>query len=167
MAQYYKTTTFMAVFYIPNWLPNCCIDGWSDMFSFMYCRTLLKQETVVTVKGIPLSGYLEGIVTDSIQSNANKVFFKSQPMWKGYLSHRRTAKAQTSLCIRSVLPEPSRFEHIICMEIEEESHLLPYWVSAQTHLNDQKRHDAKVPFLMTRLSYSCIKTVWKQFPWYL
>ena len=41
--------------------------------SVIYFRTLLKQETVVTVSGIPLSGYLEGYVTDSIQHNANKV----------------------------------------------------------------------------------------------
>ena len=29
-----------------------------------------------------------------------------------YLSHRRPAKAQASLCIRAVLPEPSLFAHI-------------------------------------------------------
>ena len=33
----------------------------------------MKQEAVVNVKGVPLSSYIEGVVTDSIQSNAGKV----------------------------------------------------------------------------------------------
>ena len=42
--------------------------------SFIF-RTLLKQEAVVNVKGIPLSSYLEGIVADTIQLNATKVCY--------------------------------------------------------------------------------------------
>lgn len=34
--------------------------------------TLMRQEAVVTVKGIPLSSYLEGFVTNTISVNANK-----------------------------------------------------------------------------------------------
>jgi len=34
--------------------------------------TLLKQEAIVTVKGVPLTSYLEGILTSSISSNATK-----------------------------------------------------------------------------------------------
>ena len=37
----------------------------------------------------------------------------SQLMWLWYLSHRRPAKAQASLHIRAVSPEPSLFAHII------------------------------------------------------
>ena len=33
----------------------------------------MKQEAVVNVKGVPLSSYIESVVTDSIQSNAGKV----------------------------------------------------------------------------------------------
>ena len=36
--------------------------------------TLLKQEAVVTVHGVPLSSYFEDFVTRTISSNANKVF---------------------------------------------------------------------------------------------
>jgi len=36
------------------------------------CRTLLKQEAVVTVQGIPLSSYMEDILTSAIMLNANK-----------------------------------------------------------------------------------------------
>ncbi|CAH0393914.1 unnamed protein product [Bemisia tabaci] len=35
-------------------------------------KTKLKQEAVVTVKGIPLSSYFEGLVTTNISHNANK-----------------------------------------------------------------------------------------------
>lgn len=35
-------------------------------------RTLLKQEALVTVKGIPLSSYLEAFVTSTISINASK-----------------------------------------------------------------------------------------------
>lgn len=35
-------------------------------------KTILSQQTEVNVKGIPLSSYLENIVTDSIEANATK-----------------------------------------------------------------------------------------------
>ena len=35
----------------------------------------------------------------------------SQPMWKGYLSHMQTAKAEASLGIRAVSPGPLLFTH--------------------------------------------------------
>ena len=37
----------------------------------------------------------------------------SRHMWKGYISHRQTAKAQASLRIRAVSPKPSLFSHTI------------------------------------------------------
>jgi hypothetical protein len=36
-------------------------------------KTLLKQEAVVTVQGIPLNSYMEDILTNTIMANANKV----------------------------------------------------------------------------------------------
>ena len=36
-------------------------------------RTQLKQEAVVTIHGIPLSSYLEKIITQNINNNAHKV----------------------------------------------------------------------------------------------
>ena len=38
--------------------------------------------------------------------------YLGQHMRLWYLSHRRQAKAQASLCIRAVSPEPSLFAHI-------------------------------------------------------
>jgi len=35
-------------------------------------KTLLKQEAIVTVEGVPLSSYLEGLLTSTISSNASK-----------------------------------------------------------------------------------------------
>ena len=35
-------------------------------------KTLLTQEAVVTVRGIPLSSYLEGFLTNTISVNASK-----------------------------------------------------------------------------------------------
>lgn len=36
-------------------------------------KTLLKQEAVVLVKGVPLSSYMESLLTTTISANANKV----------------------------------------------------------------------------------------------
>ncbi len=35
-------------------------------------KTLLTQEAVVTVRGVPLSSYLEGFLTNTISVNASK-----------------------------------------------------------------------------------------------
>jgi hypothetical protein len=35
--------------------------------------TLLKQEAVITVHGIPLSSYIESFISQTISANANKV----------------------------------------------------------------------------------------------
>lgn len=35
-------------------------------------KTLLTQEAVVTVRGVPLSSYLEGFLTNTISQNASK-----------------------------------------------------------------------------------------------
>lgn len=35
-------------------------------------KTLLKQETVVTVKGVPLTSYMESIIVSSVNANAGK-----------------------------------------------------------------------------------------------
>jgi folate-binding Fe-S cluster repair protein YgfZ len=36
-------------------------------------KTLLKQEAVVTVKGVPLTSYVEDLLTNKISLNAGKV----------------------------------------------------------------------------------------------
>lgn len=36
-------------------------------------HTLLRQEAVVLVQGVPLSSYMESVLTNSISSNATKV----------------------------------------------------------------------------------------------
>ena len=35
-------------------------------------KTLLKQETVVTVEGVPLTSYMESIILNTVSSNASK-----------------------------------------------------------------------------------------------
>ena len=35
-------------------------------------KTLLKQETVVTVRGVPLTSYMEGIILGTVSANAGK-----------------------------------------------------------------------------------------------
>merc|ERR1712098_231461 len=35
-------------------------------------RTLLKQETVVTVQGVPLTNYMEGIIVNTVSNNSSK-----------------------------------------------------------------------------------------------
>ena len=72
-------------------------------------------------------------------------------MWKGYLSHRRTAKAQVSLRIQAVSPEPSLFAHTQMTYLREqeeatveESYLRPYWVASHARLKDLKPKDATI-----------------------
>ena len=35
-------------------------------------RTLMKQETVVTVQGVPLTSYMEGIIVNTVSNNSSK-----------------------------------------------------------------------------------------------
>jgi len=35
-------------------------------------RTLLRQETVVTVQGVPLTSYMEGIIVNTVSNNSSK-----------------------------------------------------------------------------------------------
>ena len=35
-------------------------------------KTLLKQETLVTVQGVPLTSYMESIIVNTVSKNANK-----------------------------------------------------------------------------------------------
>ena len=48
-----------------------------------------------------------------IGSTNGQISQMSQPKWNWYLSHRRTAKAQVSLPIHTVLPEPLLFAYIL------------------------------------------------------
>ena len=67
-------------------------------------------------------------------------------MSKGYLSHRRTVKAQASLRIRTV--------YVYGTKEAEEPHLRPHGVHMHACLKDHKLHDPKVPFLMRWLKES-------------
>lgn len=58
-----------------------CRGGWSfffkplGVFKFpaLYFRTILTQEAIISVKGVSLSSYLEGLMANTISSNAKKV----------------------------------------------------------------------------------------------
>lgn len=47
------------------------------MFDFFpnsaVCRTILTQEAIISVQGVSLSSYLEGVMASTISSNAGKV----------------------------------------------------------------------------------------------
>jgi hypothetical protein len=54
-------------------LPNPSIPSLSPPNSYLFCRTVLTQEAVITVKGISLGSYLESLMANTISSNAKKV----------------------------------------------------------------------------------------------
>ena len=35
-------------------------------------RTMLRQEMIVTVQGVPLTSYMEGIIVNTVSNNSNK-----------------------------------------------------------------------------------------------
>lgn len=43
------------------------------LFPALCFRTVLTQEAIISVKGVSLSSYLEGLMANTISSNANKV----------------------------------------------------------------------------------------------
>ena len=75
-------------------------------------------------------------------------------MRKGCLSHRRTAKAQANLRIRAGSPAHSLFRsHIIGNWRKDEVTPLALLNSCARALKDFIPHNAKVPFLESRLNY--------------
>lgn len=44
----------------------------------LFCRTVLTQEAIITVKGISLGSYLESLMATTISSNAKKVHSSEQ-----------------------------------------------------------------------------------------
>ena len=45
--------------------------------SLCFCRTLLKQDTVITVRGVPLTSYMESLIEGTMSKNVTKVGVKS------------------------------------------------------------------------------------------
>ena len=73
---------------------------------YVMCWTIRPRQVIIcTVKCL--------ISVGQFFSNNPEHF--SQLMRKRYLSHRRTAKAQESLCICAVWPEPSLFTHTVAL----------------------------------------------------
>ena len=71
-----------------------------------------------------------------------------------YLSHRRPAKAQASLCVRAVSPEPWLFAHMkygrkqrVPLKIRH----LPHWMAAHSGLKNEFTEDEIYHNLMTWL----------------
>lgn len=64
-------------------------------------RTLLKQEAVVTVQGIPLNSYMEDLLTSTIMVNANKVqllYHKVQTLVRLLALARGLAQGRCVIC---------------------------------------------------------------------
>lgn len=53
--------------------------GSSALCFLLFCRTVLTQEAIITVKGISLGSYLEGLMANTISSNAKKVWLSVRP----------------------------------------------------------------------------------------
>ncbi|CAI9715998.1 Hypothetical predicted protein [Octopus vulgaris] len=66
--------------------------------------TLLKQEAIVNVKGIPLSSYLEGILTDTISNNAGKGRQAMEWVIGKLKGEAKDLTEEAKKCMDSVLP---------------------------------------------------------------
>ena len=72
--------------------------------------------------------------------------FSTGLTWKWYLSHRRTANAQS---LRCSLTQYKDIEEAS----DNEPLVWPYWVAAHARLKDLKAHGAKSSFSMRRLRF--------------
>lgn len=54
-------------------------QGCSSLYFLLFCRTVLTQEAIITVKGISLGSYLESLMANTISSNAKKVWMLVWP----------------------------------------------------------------------------------------
>ena len=70
-------------------------------------------------------------------------------MCKGYLSRRRTAKAQATLRIHAVSPDFVVRSHNTGNIKEPE--IVRHWIVVHAHWKHFKPYDAKVPFFVRRL----------------
>lgn len=69
------------LFHTAKLMRDVLVGGWSffckllRVFQFpaLRCRTILTQEAIISVKGVSLSSYLEGLMANTISSNAKKV----------------------------------------------------------------------------------------------
>ena len=75
---------------------------------------ILKTEPLATMKLLNQMKYFVSLSVheqlDMINRHHEKHLSQLMRLW--YLSYRRPAKAQASLCIRAVSPEPSLFAHL-------------------------------------------------------
>ena len=51
----------------------------------VFVRTVLTQEALISVKGVSLSSYLEGLMAKTISVNAGKVILKSSFIHKIFI----------------------------------------------------------------------------------
>ena len=80
----------------------------------------------------------------------------SQHMRLWYLSHRRPAKAQASLRIRAVSPEPSLFAHTKYgsrQTVRPKIRHLPHWIAAHARLKNEFTEDEKCHKIMSWLIF--------------
>ena len=81
----------------------------------------------------------------------------SQLMRLWYLSHRGPVKAQVSLCIHAVSPEPSLFAHMKNGSRrrvrQKKSDILSHWMVVHAQLKNEFTEDEKFHNLKTWLKY--------------
>ena len=106
------------------------------------------------------TGHLVGFVVQPLILFWNQIDYNlklGRFMRKGYLSYRLTAKAQASLHIHIVSPEPPLFPHTIQGtrgSFRQEPEIWPRWIAGHACLKEYKPYDGKVPYLMRRLKHS-------------
>ena len=97
---------------------------------------------------------LVNISMTSVKGKVNP-FMPNGPFYPDYGTYlRRPAKAQASLCIRAVSPEPSLFAHMKYgsrQRITQKSDIKPHWMAAHAHLKNEFMEDKKYHNLMTWL----------------
>ena len=96
-------------------------------------------------------------VFESVKTAGKMYLNQLMRLW--YLSHRRPAKAQASLRIRAVSPEPSLFAHMKCGSRRKgrpnKQTSSPHWMAAHARLKNEFKEDGKYHNLMRWLICRC------------
>ena len=91
---------------VSKWLKYC----WKGRKTLTH-PFILYGSTYRMWNDIQISNDMHGVYVDQ-HAISQSTYYLSQLMRLWYLSHRWPTKAQASLCIRAVLPEPSLFAHM-------------------------------------------------------
>ena len=135
------------------------LEQFLPMFSFKSCLSPSSQKPFGGPQGSASIGSchvlkLEVIPPAPIRASLESYLSQLMRLW--YLSYRRPAKAQASLRIRAVSPEPSLFAYIkygstcrrmVRLKIRQKT----YWMAAHARLKNEFTEDEKCHNLVAHL----------------